>query len=508
MYYKIIILSFFILLCLSCTDRDIIDNEGVKNNQIVLTPEEYVSIAYDNPKELSEEEIANTIFEFQNNIENKELTTRKQELPKISIKKKYYISENIHNNKNDSITRSFISEEITVPIFEVELSSNNDKKKLAFVCGDERMPKVLLYIDNYKSTIEISDRTQFLLELSKKNILTDINHIEYIKSKFKNSTLNKIAEQLNLSKNSITYQNIKDYIIIKEDECTRNNNPGNKPGGISRPTTSIVGFVNPLSKVIWHQNYPYNYSMPVMNIYDGYQGEYEGNIPVGCANVAIGILFTIIKPSMSINNGKRVDWEYVTSVNSIYGFPGEPNYGSPQDLIDMISGLLSEIAIATDSKPSYEEKELADINTEQKYMKSVITQTETSPNNMINYLRTMTRFTGNERTKFNGNLAKQSLFDRKPVLLYGPHHNIDKNGNISGKEGGHVWLIDGVVITKHPLQMGYDHYWSVNIGWGYETTYFRTSNDLQDCDVSFPTKDSQIAYYTQEMTMLYNITNK
>ena len=80
---------------------------------------------------------------------------------------------------------------------------------------------------------------------------------------------------------------------------------------------------------------------------------------------------------------------------------------------------------------------------------------------------------------------------------------------ILGNGGGHAWLIDGVVITKRQHQAGYDHYWSVNMGWGKRSrVYFRTSNDLQDCDVVFPDDDNNIAYYTQEMTMLYNITRK
>ena len=98
---------------------------------------------------------------------------------------------------------------------------------------------------------------------------------------------------------------------------------------------------------------------------------------------------------------------------------------------------------------------------------------------------------------------------RKPVFLCGPGHIVDDNGKILGNGGGHAWLIDGVVITKRQHQAGYDHYWSVNMGWGKRSrVYFRTSNDLQDCDVVFPDDDNNIAYYTQEMTMLYNITRK
>ena len=52
------------------------------------------------------------------------------------------------------------------------------------------------------------------------------------------------------------------------------------------------------------------------------------------------------------------------------------------------------IATATDSHPSYEEKDLLDVNTGKTYKKSVITQTETPTINTINYLKSMVNFYG------------------------------------------------------------------------------------------------------------------
>ena len=75
-----------------------------------------------------------------------------------------------------------------------------------------------------------------------------------------------------------------------------------------------------------------------------------------------------------------------------------------------LSNLFAQIATATDSRPSYEEKDLLDVNTGKTYKKSVITQTETPTINTINYLKSMVNFSGDKNNKFNGNLAKQSLF--------------------------------------------------------------------------------------------------
>lgn len=515
-YIKYIIIVPIIIL--SCTDEDIISNINervIERNEIVLTPEEFISIAYDNPQELTKEDISDIVFNFQKNIDNdNEITTRNSDT-QISIKNKYYITENNNIISTSTITRSANYKGLSIPIFEVESSINNKDKSLSFVCGDERLPEVFFYIDDFSSDIEIGKETRYLLELSKKNILQDIQRIENIKSLKRDSTLYKIAQQINIPKKNISYLDIKDRIITTDEILTRNNNPGNQSGGISRPTSQVTGYVNPMAKVEWSQREPYNYSMPIKMIYDNNNGEYEGNIPVGCANVAVGILFTIVKPTMLLKDDKFVnktfvDWEYVTSTNRILVIPSIPDYGSPKDMVDMITSLLSQIAHECGSEPFYEEKMLFDINTEQKYKKNVITQTSTPVINTINYLRNMVNFSGDQNNKFNGILAKQSLFEKKPIFLCGQGHVVDNNGKIIRKSGGHAWLIDGVVITKRPRVGGYNHYWSVNMGWGKQTTYFRTSDDLQDCDVVFGNgiKGENLAYYTREMTMLYNITRK
>ena len=60
----LLIISLFLS---SCTDSNIankFDNRKIENDQIILTPEEFASIAYDNPQELTLEEISNIIANF------------------------------------------------------------------------------------------------------------------------------------------------------------------------------------------------------------------------------------------------------------------------------------------------------------------------------------------------------------------------------------------------------------------------------------------------------------
>ena len=511
---KHLICAFVIpFLLLSCTDSNF--TEGVydgqtENSKIILTPNEFVSIAYDNPQELNTEEITNIVLNFLDNMKiGQEINTRSMETVKVSIANKYYITEK--ENSIESLTaRLSIPNKYSIPILEVEISNNKGEKSFALVCGDERAAEVLFYIDNYNPKSMMDNGTRYLLELSKKNVYSDIQQIEYIRSTQKDSTLHKIAKQLNILQKEISYPNIKNKIVTTDEISTRNNNPGNPDGGVSRPKSYVVSYVNPLSKVAWEQDEPYNYDMPVMMVYDGYGGEREGNLVVGCANVAIGILFSIIKPTMSLSDNLQIDWNYITSVSSIKFTPKSLENNSPEDMVNMITGLLAKIAIDTESYPIYEDKELIDVYTGNKHTKSVITGTGTLTNNTINYIRKIVNFSGGNNSRFDGNLAKQSLFERKPVFLHGGGHMVDDNGNITGDAGGHAWLIDGVVVTKRSRRAGYDHYWSVNMGWGeYSRVYFRTSNNLQDCDVIFTTiDDKRIAYFTQDMFMLYNIMKK
>ena len=502
--YKCIAFILTVFSIFSCTNVDVIDSSilrDAENDKIVLTAEEFVSIAYDDPKELSQKDIINVISDFQCVNEEIGFVTRSFDTSNVVIKKKYYIS----NARKLTRNRSYVIKKLNIPVYEVEVSNNNGGKDFAVVCGDERAPKVLYYLDNYDSSLNMDNATCYLFELSKNSILFDIEQIERIKSEKRGPTLNKIARELNTSKEQISYTSIKERITTEVDINTRNN----PAGGVAKPTTRIVAFVNPMSKVTWAQGEPYNYAMREAMIYDGKQNEYKGNLLVGCANVAIGTLFTIIKPTMFLANNQDVDWGYVTSTSYIFTNEYNPEASSPPELVSMISNLLALIAEETATTPVYETKTLKDKNGSL-YEKSVITGTETSVPNIISYMRKMAVFSGDENTRFDANLVKQSLFDKKPVFLFGMGHYIDSNHNIIEDAPGHGWLIDGYIMTKRSGQLVYDNYWSVNMGWGTTMSkgYFRTGDNFQDCDVVFNNGKKAIVYYTQEQSMIYNISKR
>ena len=133
---------------------------------------------------------------------------------------------------------------------------------------------------------------------------------------------------------------------------------------------------------------------------------------------------------------------------------------------------------------------------------------------MLEYLQTMTTYSGS--TGFNPELAKQSLQNYNPILLYGNGHYVDNKRLPITKDPykdkpGHGWIIDGYCTTKKSSSPNSDLYWSVNMGWGKGSSavYFKANNGI-NCDVIFhtDTEDVNIVYYTQEQQMIYDIQKK
>lgn len=65
--HTLIISIGLLFIIVSCTDTyNNFEKYETNSTKLVLTPEEFVSIAYDDPKELSEKEITEIIIDFQN----------------------------------------------------------------------------------------------------------------------------------------------------------------------------------------------------------------------------------------------------------------------------------------------------------------------------------------------------------------------------------------------------------------------------------------------------------
>lgn len=488
---------------ISCSDN--LEHTQDMNKQtetLVLTSEEYASIAYENPKELSETEIAKVIHDFRNiHHQFRSRSNSKLEKAPIEILHKYYLTN------NQSLSRSEEAE-IKIPIFEVEVIKSSKEKDLTVVCGDERAPKVLCYAENYEHTWKTDLDMKYLTEITKHSILADIKYIENLKTNKKDATLKKISEEFNVPIEQITKDFIRQHITITDINNTRNNPIDGMD--ISEIPSRIITMVPPMSEIAWKQEAPYNSQMPIGYIYDGYWGVYQDHYLVGCANIAIATLFSILKPAMvgETMTGRQIliDWDYLTAQQTI------TNYSAPK-LIEMAASLLRTIYNKTHSFPEYTDVDTYDEDNNPIVKKGIVS-TSTPVDGMLEYLQAITTYSGG--TGFNPELAKQSLQNYNPILLYGKGHYVDNN-RLPITEGpytdnpGHGWIIDGYCITKKTGSPNNDLYWSVNMGWGQgtSTVYFNANNGL-NCDVIFRTnrKNINIVYYTQEQQMIYDIQKK
>ena len=176
------ICAFVFSACTDTYEKDIATS-NVQTRKLILTPEEYVSIAYDNPQELSEKDIIEVINDFQSIASQfkGEATTKGTNAIQANTISKYYLTNNNTIDRRN-ITHSIDNSKLNIPIYEVELSKNGNQKDFAIVCGDERAPKVLFYANDYEtSSNEDNVWMRYLMEIAKLSSIEDIESIEEIK---------------------------------------------------------------------------------------------------------------------------------------------------------------------------------------------------------------------------------------------------------------------------------------------------------------------------------------
>lgn len=87
-------------------------------------------------------------------------------------------------------------------------------------------------------------------------------------------------------------------------------------------------------------------------------------------------------------------------------------------MAEMASSLLRTIYNRTFSEPKYAVIKTYDEDNNPINIK-VVTETTTTIQNMINYIKVVATYSGGTNAKFNPNTVLNSLLDQKPVLLLG-----------------------------------------------------------------------------------------
>lgn len=430
----------------SC-QNDIIENNIAtrESEKILLSEDEAMSIANDNPKNLSEEDVLSIVNSFSSSLASKTRSTSK---PEISITGMYHIGG------VKSSTRSTISD--SIPIYKVGLKSRG-VEGYALVSADSRSAGILAYIENGNFEKKNNTGAGLMLKLAEATTVAEINKVERLKTELREKTLNKIASSL--GKATVTYDEVKDLIEI---EGLKGNDIISRSPAYDSPLSPVVGAMpkgGSLLTVEWSQNSPYNLLLP--KSYDPLF-HMETHYPMGCA-IAAGVqALTAIKPNMNID-GVTIDWNLLTK-NPAINY--SPDYGGGDyDAAMMASRLSKHMYEGTGTTPN--------IDKDFEYWPSddpnipCVESSSTSTLALRDYLNKYVSC-GTYYDKYAPDPLLNTINTNRQtpcVAIMGGTHA----ANEQGEEGSHAWVIDGYLIclkTSREILKNNDLYFHANMGWG------------------------------------------
>ena len=317
-------LSLSILFATACSKEnnekaDILDRPH-SNSKIELSAEEYISIAYDNPMEISDADI----FKILDNFIKLEYVLPKGQTKSVvgisTLKRSdsYHLSDKISISSTKSSNSQ--ADDIDCTIAEFELEANGQKYK-SIISTDERYPKVLAFMkvnENDESCSMLPDceysnkqeSSQSILNLTFEALYNHLHEIEVIKKTLRDDTLLKISRKLHKPVSNISFSEIKNSIFISGDNIAVT-----KSYAINFPTDQILSGCWPLVEVAWGGNNSITYN---------YMPYYWGTNRVWARSAVTAILHTlsVIKPNMTIpamtyeghgyKTAMSVDWDLLT----------------------------------------------------------------------------------------------------------------------------------------------------------------------------------------------------
>ena len=340
MKLKYYFLFFVLSLLASCNDEEGLDlhNKPIESNSIVLSPDEYISIAYDNPRVITPDEAKQLALDFGVN----RVQTRGNE----NIVVKFRSSFNIEEKGSNAVTRSVTDKSILLPVYEMEIVSDAGKG-LAYVSADERVAKVMAYLPkvNLEDTAKIIG-AKAMLGLSEQSLLEEAKHYEKMKLEFRDETLKRISKELNVA--AVNFNEIKDRILV--EDCLDSRATPQDPAG------NAIGWAGFFCMATnWDQEPVYNdllekaYCAP--NV--GKEPVYKA-VPAGCSVVAMAQIMASLEPNLTID-GIKIDWEALKAQPQILmPLPWKPNQGSPEIVRTMVAKLFKHIYDLSGTHPEYD----------------------------------------------------------------------------------------------------------------------------------------------------------
>lgn len=473
---QIIILSFT-----SCSSDDSgmsLNNSPELNNLVNLSSLEYVSIAFDEPKELSETDAEIVAVNFITASQEKEDFAgynTKTVNPQLKLKSKFYAE-----NKNVIATKKASTKEISVPIYEFYIEGKEKNEDgLIVVSGDERAPKVIGYIPNINDNSQTLSTTNYLLELSKLSLLEDVLFIERVKDSLRLSTREKIAQELNIDVNKINFEDIKKYLAIESE-------PLSKAKPIQYPPTQILSYVTPMCTTQWNQTSPYNNKLPIGNV-EGYSS--ATNYYAGCGVIAVSQLIAFLEPTITAND-ININWSLLKERTYISNSDSEQKK-------NMMGYFIKKIYEETKAYPNFNSS-------------GYVTSVSTTESNLEKVIKNYS--TCSSRLGWNPDVVRNSLLANCPILTMG------QGTRTNGEKVGHAFIVDGYMMcrmnvggqylsldtkTKELVKI-YDLYFRANLGWGGSSDGYFLLN--KDASVDFETGGT--IYKSNDLNIVPNIRKK
>lgn len=478
--FSILFISIIICLLNSCNNNDV-DKLFLPNPevQINLTSQEYASIAFDNPKELSESDVIKILDNFVKSKEEKEFGKFATKNTTISIsydvKTKYYY--NIGEKSSES-TRSS-NEEENIPIYEINIL-NGDQKGIALVSADERAQKVIAYIPAIDEDERLNNpNALYLEEVAKRSLINNISEINHLKDSLRAQTLQKIGEGLNINPNNVNFDDVKNYISVNDE-------PISKFKPIQVPPSQVLSAVLPMCTTSWNQTSPYNCQLPVGNV-EGYP--YPTNYYAGCGVIALAQVVAFLEPVLTVYT-TTINWGYLKENQYIYN-------SDPVEKRNMVGNLIKYIYVHALAYPVY--------NSE-----GYVTGVATSESSIEGCMKIFAHC--DSRRSWDSDIVRNSLLANRPVITFGTGTRSD------GSTVAHAFVLDGYLLCKlyygamaasidtdtKELVKLYDLYFHANLGWGGNSSGYYLIN--KDTSVDFETSGS--TYKSGNLRILPNIRNR
>lgn len=441
----ILLISTFLSSC-NQEYSDENDSKLKSYKKVELSMEEYISIAYEMPREIDNDEIESIINSFISiQSKNKTKNTSKCE---IEIKNKYFI-----RNEEDK------SSEEKIPILKTEIR-NNGKSGVIYISADERFPDILAYIPEVVDTLPNDNSgPTMMLKYAENVVLSKSRMYNQIKDSLRIPTLEKISKQLQITPNDVHFENVKDFIEIKGINSTKSIIDFDPTSG-----QVLLSKIGPYIYTEWGQLTPYNNSL------GGACPDWFGdptNYNVSSVIVAITQILGFFEPSLNAN-GTQINWPYLKEKPEIV----EPNYfnaGDPVAKRNMVAALMkfcsNKCSVTyTCSGSSY------------------------SMNNITNFLKTYGINMDGSRN-FDFNVIKTALDNVKLTLCYGK----------TSTNEGHSWVIDGyMTVSPTGTISNSNFYVHANMGMSnyYNGYYLINSNTGVTFDPGFAHFNKDIVMYT------------